>query len=204
MAEVETSKKRLHHFHVDLEQHYAPILKRQKSMHQSIEQRDMMRKGGLQHIDLWCDGSIYPTCVIGNSTPPFSNSTTLLKFVGDGINGLYGYVSAQCNNANMYKSLYLQEEAIRRQDKIECVALKQLLEKEKDEHKKTRAMLLKARRKSTVLGERLRNRKIRNIAELKAGSGGCKRRIQKARYGDILLLASSSLAINVPICREVM
>ena len=190
MAEAETSKKRLHHFHVDLEQHYAPILKRQKCMQQSIEQRDMMRKGGLQHIDLWCDGSIYPTCVIKNSTPPFSNPTTLLKFVGDGINGLYGYVSAQCNNANMYKSLYLQEEAIRRQDKIECVALKQLLENKKEEHKKTRAMLLKARRKSTVLGERLRNRKIRNIAELKAGSGGCKRRIQKARYGDILLLTS--------------
>ena len=185
MAEGETSKKRLHHCHVDLEQHYAPILKRQKSMHQSIEQRDMMRKGGLQHIDLWCDGSIYPTCVIGNSTPPFSNPRTLLKFVGDGINGLYGYVSAQCNNANMYKSLYLQEEAIRRQDKIECVALKQLLENEKEEHKKTKAMLLKARRKSTVLGDRLRNRNICNIAELKAGSGGSKHRIQKARYGDI-------------------
>ena len=160
-----------------------------------------MRKGGLQHIDLWCDGRIYPTCVIKNSTPPFSNPTTLLKFVGDGINGLYGYVSAKWI---IYKSLYLQEEAIRRQDKIECVALKQLLENEKEEHKKTRAMLLKARRKSTVLGERLRNRKIRNIAELKAGSGGCKRRIQKARYGDILLLASSSLAINVPICKEVV
>ena len=56
----------------------------------------------------------------------------------------------------------------RRQDKIECVALKQLLENEKEEHKKTKAMLLKARRKSTVLGERLRNRKIYNIAELKA------------------------------------
>ena len=105
--------------------------------HQSIEQRDMMQKGGLQHIDLWCDGSIYPTCIIGNSTPPFSNPTTLSKFVGDGMNGLYGYISAQCNNANMYKSLYLQEEAIRRQDKIECVALKQLLESEKEEHKKT-------------------------------------------------------------------
>ena len=90
----------------------------------------------------------------------------------------------------MYKSLYLQEEAIRRQDKIECVALKQLLESEKVEHKKTKAMLVKARRKSTVLGERLRKRKIRNIAELKPGSGGCKRRIQKARYGDILLLTS--------------
>ena len=190
MAKGETSRKQLHHFHVDLEQHYAPILKRQKSMHQSIEQRDMMRKGGLQHIDLWCDGSIYPTCLIKNSTPPFSNPTTLLKFVGDGINGLYGYVSAQCNNANMYKSLYLQVEAMQRQDKIGCVALKQLLESEKVEHKKTKAMLVKARRKSTVLGERLRKRKIRNIAELKAGSGGCKHRIQKARYCDILLLTS--------------
>ena len=79
MAEAETSKKRLHHFHVDLEQHYAPILKHQKSMHQSIEQRDMMRKGGLQHIDLRCDGSIYPQCIIRNSTPPFSNIATRLK-----------------------------------------------------------------------------------------------------------------------------
>ena len=94
------------------------------------------------------------------------------------------------DSANTYKSLYLQEEAIRRQDKIECVALKQLLENEKEEHKKTKAMLLKARRKSTILGERLRKRKIRNIAELKTGSGGCKCIIQKARYVDILLLTS--------------
>ena len=113
-----------------------------------------------------------------------------MKFVGDGINGLYGNVSAQCTNANRYKSLYLQEEAIRRQDKIECVALKQLLESEKEEHKKTKTMLLKARRKSTVLGERLWKRKIYNIAELKASSGEYKRKIQKARYGDILLLTS--------------
>ena len=90
----------------------------------------------------------------------------------------------------MYKSLYLQVEAMQRQDKIECVALKQLLESEKVEHKKTKAMLVKARRKSTVLGERLWNRKICNIAELKAGSGGCKRKIQKARYSDIVLLTS--------------
>lgn len=95
-----------------------------------------------------------------------------MKFVGDGVNGLYGYVSAQCANADMYKSLYLREEVNRRQDKIECVALKQLLEHEKDEHKKAKEMLLKARRKTSVLGERLQNRKICNIAELKAGSEG--------------------------------
>ena len=55
-----------------------------------------------------------------------------------------------------------------RQDRVCGI---ELLQSEKEEHKKTKAMLLKARRKSTVLGERLRKRKIRNIAELKAGSG---------------------------------
>ena len=201
MAEGETSRKRLHHFHVDLEQHYAPILKRQKSVQQSIEQRDMMRKGGLQHIDLWCDGSIYPTWLIKNSTPPFSNPTTLLKFVVDGINGLYGYVSAQCTNANIHKSLYLQEEEIRRQDKIECVALKQLLENEKEEYKKTKVMLLKARRKSTVLGDRLRNRKIRNIVELKAGSGSCKRQNSKSKVWRYLIVNFYSWAsTNLSTC----
>ena len=53
----------------------------------------------------------------------------------------------------MYKSLYLREEASRRQDKIECEALKQLLEDEKIEQKRTKEMLLKVRRKSIVLGE---------------------------------------------------
>ena len=48
----------------------------------------------------------------------------MLKFVSDELNGLHRYVSDQCANAGMYKSLYLEKVASERQDKIECVTLK--------------------------------------------------------------------------------
>ena len=59
--------------------------------------------------------------------------------------------------------------------------LEQQLQNEIEEHSKSKKELTRVRRRRTVLGDRLQSKKIKNIANLKAGTGGCKRRIQKAR-----------------------
>ena len=180
-SESQSQKKRLHHLHIDLEEQYAPAQKRRKATVLNAQQRENMRGEGLQHIDLWCDGSIYPKCPVKNSTPPFVNPTTLLRFVGDGQNGLLGYISAQSAFAETYKTMYLQEKVARMQEIAIRANLEQQLQNEIEEHSKSKKELTRARRKRTVLGDRLRSRKIKNIANLKAGTGGCKRRIQEAR-----------------------
>ena len=55
------------------------------------------------------------------------------------------------------------------------------MQNEIEEHSKSKKELTRARRKRTMLGDRLRSKKIKNIANLKARTGGCKRRIQEAR-----------------------
>ena len=57
----------------------------------SLQDRINLRMLGHKHIDLWCDGAIYPINPIIASSPPFSNPSTLLRFTGDGFNGLLGY-----------------------------------------------------------------------------------------------------------------
>ena len=53
-----------------------------------------MSREGSHHIDLWCDGRIYPKCFITNFIP-FSNTTSLLKFVDDRNKGILGCIYAQ-------------------------------------------------------------------------------------------------------------
>lgn len=49
---------------------------------------------GKQGISIFGDDSLYPKDPYTISTPPFSNPTTLLRFVGDGKKGLLDYCKA--------------------------------------------------------------------------------------------------------------
>ena len=72
---------------------------------------------GAKAIDLCTDGHLYPADPpISGAPPPFRNITALMKFVGDGFNGLLGY----CRRLHM---LWLDEAATKRQTQL---ALEQL------------------------------------------------------------------------------
>lgn len=74
--------------HVDLEAEYATL----RSAHYTGNvSHDYLRMQGLKAIDLWTDGNLYPFDPITGAAPPFRNITQLMRFVGDGFNGLLGY-----------------------------------------------------------------------------------------------------------------
>ena len=179
----EHSKKRLYHLHIDLDEEYTPIEKRRKGPRLSMLHKENMRAQGVHHIDLWCDGSLYPKCPVKHCNPPFSTPTQLLKFAGDGYQGLLGYVNAHASAAQAFKHVLQQIHNEKLMIEAKCSRLEAALRAEQEDHTKTKEKLNKVLLKQTLLGARQRVRNIKNIAYLKAGSGGCKRRIQTVRYG---------------------
>src|SRR5262249_14772829 len=88
----QTINKQKYHLHIDIESEYMPLLKKSKSINKlSVQALSHMRSTWHKNIDILCDGSIYPINPNTLSTPPFSNPTSLLRFTGDGPNGLLGY-----------------------------------------------------------------------------------------------------------------
>ena len=51
----------------------------------------LLRYQGKRHIDIWINGKLYPVDPITKSISPFSNFSSLLKYVGEGSKGLLGY-----------------------------------------------------------------------------------------------------------------
>ena len=76
--------------HVDIEREYATLrstllaLTMPNVLHQ-------LRMQGNKAIDLWTDGSLYPMDPHSSAPPSFQNITSLLRFIGDGFNGLLSY-----------------------------------------------------------------------------------------------------------------
>ena len=104
-----------YHLHIDIEPDYEPAFKRRRrdGLQPTVAGKEQMRSLGLKHIDLWCDSSLYPIEPFKWSHPPFSNPTTLLKFVGDGHNGLLGYCNALRGESAAYsRQIRLQMEEI--------------------------------------------------------------------------------------------
>ena len=57
------------------------------------------RKAAETHIDLWLDGSIYPSNPHTGKHHRFDYLKELLEFVGDGDSGLFGYVQSLCSES---------------------------------------------------------------------------------------------------------
>lgn len=76
--------------HVDLDREYATLRSSRLSnnMPNALHQ---LRMQGCKAIDLWTDGSLYPMDPISGAPPTFRNITMLLRFIGDGFNGMLGY-----------------------------------------------------------------------------------------------------------------
>ena len=88
MERKRTRQKEIYHLHVELDKEYEPIRKRIKNNNLSPNDMHILRCQGKKHIDIWSDGRLYPNDPITNSTPPFTNCTSLLKYMGDGPSGL--------------------------------------------------------------------------------------------------------------------
>jgi hypothetical protein len=80
---------------VVLDSKYAPVFKRGSRIEEGQNPRSsfpIKRKAGDTNIDLWLDGSIYPTDPSTGMPPPFRTLKAFLEFVCHGQAGLLGYV----------------------------------------------------------------------------------------------------------------
>ena len=165
-----------YHLHIDLDRDYAPVCKRSKREHHvSTSDRENLRREGRKHIDLWCDGNLYPINYNTFSTPCFSSPTTLLKFAGDGNNGLLGYCKDLCNQSSLLRSEVLSLRAAMSQKES-------TIQEQAEAVEALKRQLAAAKTKKTNYGPRQRERKLKNVECLKLGTGGLKRRIQAIRY----------------------
>ena len=166
--------KELYHLHVELEKDYEPIRKRIKTTIISPNEMQVLRYQGKKHIDIWSDGRLYPIDPNTKTTPPFSNCTSLLKFMGDGSRGLLGYTH---NLAGERDVLKLENHLLRQENE----AVLQTLEDNKKKINSLEDTIKTLRTKQTSLGPRVRLKRLRNIETLKRGSGGCTKRIRAVR-----------------------
>lgn len=176
-----TSTKRVYHLHIELTKEYEPAQKKNKRKEYTYLDLENMRVQDKKHLDIWCDGRIYPKNPLTNTTPSFSSTSSLLRYAGDGHKGLLGYCNALSSHSNSIKYLhdirYYEISMLKSQNYNLTLELQKKDQSISDLEKKLREL----RRKKTKLGERERERKISNVETLKCGSGGLKRRIRAAR-----------------------
>lgn len=169
-----STKRGLYHLHIELEDEYEPIRKRNRVSVASPAAIQTMRLEGRKHLDLWTDGRLYPIDPLRGSTPPFYNCSSLMRFIGDGYGGLLGYT----HNLGVERDLLRLENHMLKQEKD---SINQQLEESKGKIKNLQKQLNAARRKQTKLGIRERERRLKNIESLKRGGGGCSKRIRAVR-----------------------
>lgn len=168
------AKRGLYHLHIELEDEYEPIRKRNRASEASPAAIQSLRLEGKKHLDLWTDGRLYPIDPMKRSTPPFYNCSSLMRFIGDGYGGLLGYT----HNLGAERDFLRLENQMLKQEKD---SINQQLEESKEKIKNLQKQLNTARRKQTKLGIRERERRLKNIENLKRGGGGCSKRIRAAR-----------------------
>lgn len=78
---------------------YAPLVNRSRMLHEQTPKSEFprLRASGATNYDLWLDGSIYPCRRDTMRRPSFRNVAELLEFVGEGKQGLLGYVESFSN-----------------------------------------------------------------------------------------------------------
>lgn len=73
---------------------YKPLIICGGPLHEQTNILDFVekRRNCDQNIDLWLDGSLYPIDPRSGKRPRINSPSSLLEFVGDGENGLLGYL----------------------------------------------------------------------------------------------------------------
>ena len=91
---------------VTIDGKYAPLIQRGKFLHEQVSKSCFLekRKVGLTALDLWMDGSLYPNDPRTGKRPKLNCLKDLLEFVGEGENGMLGYVkSLKSDSARGYQ-----------------------------------------------------------------------------------------------------
>ena len=95
-----------------LDAKYAPIIQRGKFLHEQASKSTFpeRREASHKNLDLWLDGSLYPRDPKTGKHPRLNCLKDLLEFLGEGENGLLGYVKSV--EANCGNSLEIQQYVI--------------------------------------------------------------------------------------------
>ena len=96
-----------------LDAKYAPVIQRGKFLHEQASKSTFpqRREAGHKNLDLWLDGSLYPRDPETRKHLRLNCLKDLLEFLGEGENGLLGYVRSV--EANCGNSLELQQYVIK-------------------------------------------------------------------------------------------
>lgn len=170
----EEQKRKIYHLHIDIDREYEPARKRGRHNNISNQDIQILRQHGKKHIDIWTDGKLYPVDPITKCVPPFSSCSSLLRYIGDGANGLLGYTYNLAGDRDLMK---LENHLLKQERDSMLLTIEQQKERISTLEKTIRDL----RTRHTLLGPRLRAKRLRNIESLKRGSGGCSKRIKAVR-----------------------
>ena len=93
MSTSDTRPSSKFHINIELNLEYATTRSVTQRILIDAKEANRLRMQGKKHIDLWVDGSIYPRDPLTRRYPTFASIHDLIRFVGDGANGLLGYCS---------------------------------------------------------------------------------------------------------------
>ena len=79
------------HINIKIDPEYATTRSVTQKVLRDVEEASRLRSEGKKHIELWVDGSIYPKDPLNGRYPAFASVHDIIRFVGDGGNGLLGY-----------------------------------------------------------------------------------------------------------------
>lgn len=85
-----------YHVSLSLPPRYCPAIRRGHRLVDQASRAEFSakRRAGDTNLDLWLDGSIYPENPTTQKPPPFRDLLGFLCFVGDGLQGFFGYTNA--------------------------------------------------------------------------------------------------------------
>ena len=164
-----------YHLNIKFNKEYATVRSSYQRSLANAEEGQRLRNEGKKHIDLWIEGSLYPVDPETRRYPPFHTPHDLIRFVGDGDNGLLGYCSrlvqshSQCVQYihSLQSTILLNETRMKElENKIVSMTLQ-------NKHLQTL--------KETPIGLRERVKRMRDVQKLTKGSGQRKKRLKMAR-----------------------
>ena len=167
---------------IKLSPEYATTRSLNQRVLRDVEEANKLRMEGKKHIDLWIDGSIYPRDPLTGRYPAFASIHDLVRFVGDGDNGLFGYCSRLSKSGSEHVNHLFYLNTLLRNFQTQVIEL-QAEKKELEESNKilnSSNQRLRAL-KTTPIGFRERIRQLKQINNLSGTCGGRKRRMKLAR-----------------------
>ena len=179
MSNSESTSNRKFHMNIKLSPEYATWRSANHMALRDANEAHRLRIEGKKNIDLWTDGSLYPKDPSTGRSPPFYSVHDLIRFVGDGMNGLLGY----CTNLNQSSNDQLQIIMNLNTALISSKTLISGLEKRVKSLEETNVYLTTKLQnlKETPKGLRERVRQMKHIKALSDFSGARKKRMRLAR-----------------------